>query len=63
MKLTPMLLTDTEVRLVTAQRESVQWLAIRTEKQKSCDHDWRFGGHGHNDSWYDCTKCGASKEV
>lgn len=29
--------------------------------QEICKHKWTYIGHGHNDSFYECTKCGAEK--
>ena len=26
--------------------------------QAICDHDNKYDGHGHNDSYYTCIKCG-----
>ena len=25
--------------------------------QELCDHDYIYTGHGHNKSYYECTKC------
>jgi hypothetical protein len=33
--------------------------ALRDE----CQHDWSYGGHGHNEDYYICVNCGASKWV
>jgi len=29
--------------------------------QDICDHDLEYEGHGHNDSYYTCAKCGYRK--
>ena len=26
--------------------------------QETCEHDWRWTGHGHSEDYYVCTKCG-----
>lgn len=30
----------------------------KKDKKPACEHNWRFLAHGHNDSGYECTKCG-----
>lgn len=29
--------------------------------QGICEHDWKYDGHGHNDDFYICNKCGAEE--
>jgi len=30
--------------------------------KKKCSHNWKYGGHGHNDDWYVCTICGETED-
>ena len=58
-----MKLTEEEKQLVLDHRAEVKEALDLAEKQRTCEHDWRFAGHGHNDTAYDCTKCGDTKWV
>ena len=29
--------------------------------QCTCTHDWKYEGHGHNESYYTCSICGATE--
>ena len=33
-------------------------LSARDAMRLVCDHDDKYQGHGHNESYYECTKCG-----
>ena len=55
-----MKLTEEEKKLVLDHRAKVKKAIDLKEKQRTCEHDWRFACFGHNDSAYDCTKCGAT---
>ena len=28
-----------------------------TALQQTCEHDWKYTGHGHNSDYYVCTLC------
>jgi len=56
-------LTDDEWYIVKQHRKQVKAAAERAKKQKECEHEWRYAGHGHNDDCYECRKCGSSKWV
>lgn len=38
-------------KLVNNYKEAIAGL------QEVCEHDWRYEGHGHNDSLYICNIC------
>lgn len=56
-----MKLTDDEKELVFAHRRKLKEFKELKEKRNNCNHDWRYGGHGHNDDWYICVHCGEMK--
>lgn len=56
-----MKLTEEEKQLVLDHRAEVKEALDLAEKQRTCEHDWRFACFGHNDKAYDCTKCGDTK--
>lgn len=45
---------------LTPSEEEQAWLIL----QGKCPHNggWRYGGHGHNDEWYQCKLCGDTKD-
>lgn len=55
---TQMWLSEAEVRLVIAERKKIAEYREREAKKKICEHELVYWGHGHNDDWYECHKCG-----
>ena len=56
-----MKLSEAEKKLVMEHRAKIKRAKDIEAKQKICEHDWRFSCVCHNDSAYDCIKCGAVK--
>lgn len=56
-----MKLSEDEKKLVLEHRAKIKRAKDLAAKQKVCEHDWRFTCFCHNDSAYDCIKCGATK--
>lgn len=55
--------TPDEYDTIIQGRERKEFYRLRREQQKSCDHDWKYAGHGHNDDCYECRKCRDTKWV
>lgn len=56
-----MILSSYEASEIMRQRENAARFERRQKEQETCDHQWRYSGHGHNDDAYDCTKCGKTE--
>lgn len=52
-----------EAALIKEHRRRAAYFDERKRTQAACGHDWRDLGHGHNDTHYECTKCGLYKTV
>jgi len=53
-----MILSEREKQLVLEDRKRVNEQREYVKKQKSCEHNFVYSGHSHNDDCYTCTKCG-----
>lgn len=53
-----MALSDEEKRLVESHRRDKEQRQAYLLKQQTCDHDYRYAGHSHNDDAFECRKCG-----
>lgn len=51
---------DEVIKYLTPTPEEQTFLIL----QGKCPHNegWSYGGHGHNDEWYVCVKCGIHKD-
>lgn len=49
-------------RIESLTRELSSELKTLQTLQGLCNHDWSYDGHGHNNSYYVCSKCGLEKE-
>lgn len=48
----------TEFKLQTASYER-----LLSDIQEVCKHEWECDGHGHNDIYWICTKCGKDRST
>ena len=44
------------------KKEFLRFDAAYKALQAICEHSWRYEGHGHNREFYECSKCGDTKE-
>jgi hypothetical protein len=57
-------LTGDAVRLPgESQEHANERIAWERHGALSCEHDWKYVGHGHNYSEYQCVKCFETKET
>lgn len=53
-----MILTSEEVTLIERHRVHNEAKALIKKQRDNCEHTFRFSAHCHNDTAYECTKCG-----
>lgn len=51
-------LDEYEVYLINKHREETRIKEEKFERQKNCQHKWKYAGHSHNEDAYVCTLCG-----
>ena len=51
-------LNEYEVYLVNKHREETRIKEEKFERQKNCQHNWKYDGHSHNEDSYVCILCG-----
>lgn len=54
------LIKDLEARSRELDRQARKLDGAVKALQETCEHDWQYDGHGHNDSYYTCRKCAAT---
>lgn len=52
-------LSDVEYKLILDYRQKQKEIEQKIEKRKTCKHEYKYVGHGHNDDCYECSKCGS----
>lgn len=55
-----MVLSKQEANMINTERNLKQQRLEKKAKQESCQHEWKFVCHCHNDAAYECSLCGAS---